>query len=1067
MSDDLPKRFDAAAAETAIYERWHAAGCFRATPDERPPEQRYTIMMPPPNVTGALHMGHSFYTLQDLLVRWHRMRGDNTLWLPGTDHAGIATQATVERRIREKEGKTRYDLGREELVRRIWEWRKANGDRILFQLRKLGASADWDRTRFTLDEMCSKAVREFFFRMFEDGLIVRKKRLVNWDTFLKTAVADDEVYYTTLQGKFYELKYPLVGGGENGVPAHVVVATTRPETMLGDTAVAVHPEPAQAFDKAEAKLKEALEKADAKEKAGLEEQLAALAERRATKLPALEQLAALAAAGQLVELPLVGRKIPLVGDVWAKPELGTGCVKITPAHDPNDYEVGVRQKLPMVNIMHTDGTVNDNGKGSFRGRDFDYSGLRFEEAREKVVADLAGLGLLGTVVDKEIEMPLSDRSKTPIEPYLSDQWFVRMGDLEEELELGRGTPHAFKAPGMAQAAMDAVSDGRVQFFPERYAQTYLSWLSEKRDWCISRQLWWGHRIPVWTSADVAAKLADEDDLWSRKPADRARLCALLGIGEERLEGLAWNWDAEVGRFAMTCRDDLDSCPLSGGALERDPDVLDTWFSSGLWPFSTLGWPDKTPDLDYYYPTGTLVTAREIITLWVVRMVLSGLYTQGRVPFRHVFIHAVLQDGAGKKMSKSLGNGIDPVDIIEAYGTDAMRYVLCDMTTGTQDIRLPVSAICPACGHHNDLTGQTSWVYDKQITCSECGQEIHRDDAKTTSDKFVLGKNFTTKLWNAVRFGLLNLSGDDDSTAPCEPRELAALPVEDRWVLSQLSRCVRAVNESLAAYEISRVVDAIRGFFWDQLCDWYLELVKPRIRDGRQAGAARQILAFCLDQVLRMLHPIMPFVTETLWSSLGKRAPERGLPGIAPLTVTEQLIVAPFPPAEGYPAFEDAATEELFARLVQVVRAVRDVRGKRGISPKQELAVSIAPMEGGEELFARLPEGREVLVHSARLGELELAAEASPRSGTATLTVGLLTVLVHDVVDLAAERKRLDKALTQASKRLEGCRRKLANPGFRSKAKPEVIAREEEREAKLQAEVASLQSAVAELEAQGG
>ncbi len=1063
MSSELPKRFEAADVESDIYQRWMDSGLFHATPDERPADQRYTIMMPPPNVTGALHMGHSFYSLQDLLIRWHRMRGDNTLWLPGTDHAGIATQATVERRIREKEGKTRYDLGREELVRRIWEWRKSNGDRILFQLRKLGASADWERTRFTLDEMCSKAVREVFFRMFEDGLIVRRKRLVNWDTFLKTAVADDEVYNESQPGKFYQLKYPLQGGGSDGVPEHVVVATTRPETMLGDTAVAVHPDPAAAYDRAEAKLREALEKANDGERSVLEAELRALAERRAHKLADLEQLAALARAGQKLTLPLVGREIPLICDVWAKPELGTGCVKITPAHDPNDYEVGLRQQLPMINIMQPDGTVNENGRGSFAGRDFDYQGLSFEEARERVVEDLESLGLLGSVTDKTIEMPLSDRSKTPIEPYLSDQWFVHMGDVEGGVLLGRGTPYEHRAAGFAQAAMDAVESGALRFFPERYAQTYQAWLGEKRDWCISRQLWWGHRIPVWTSTQAATQLAGQPELHCMRPEDAARLCEALGIEPERLAKLAWSWDPEAERFSMVARADLESCPLTGGPVEQDPDVLDTWFSSALWPFSTLGWPDKTADLDYYYPTGTLVTAREIITLWVARMVVDGLYTQGRVPFGDVFIHAVLQDGAGKKMSKSLGNGIDPVDIIEAYGTDAMRYVLCDMTTGTQDIRLPVSAICPSCEHHNDLTGRVAWVHDKQLDCEKCKALIRQGEAKTTSDKFEIGRKFTTKLWNGVRFGLLNLRGEEGQLAPCQQLEVARLPVEDRWILSKLARCVRTVNEQLEQYELSKVVDAVRGFFWDQLCDWYLEQIKPRIRDDVESDAARQILAMCLDQVLRLLHPIMPFVTEQLWEYLGELAPQRGLPGVVPLQGSALLARARFPESGAYAQLEDPDVELLFEKLQLIIRAVRDMRAQRGISPKRPLDVSIAPAPGGEELFAQLEAGRGVLRDMAQLGELELGVAVSARSGSATLAVAGLTVLVHDVVDVAAERKRLDKELQTTTKRLEGLRKKLSNPGFQKNAKAEVREREQQREVSIQGQLTSLQQALAELD----
>ncbi|HRF02795.1 MAG TPA: class I tRNA ligase family protein, partial [Pirellulaceae bacterium] len=616
-ADDYPNRFDFAEAQPRLYKYWQEHGWFHADPTSSKPP--FTIVIPPPNVTGALHLGHALNnSLQDILIRFRRMQGFETLWMPGTDHAGIATQAVVEKRLKEEEGKTRHDLGREALVERIWRWKDEYEKRILGQLARMGASCDWERTRFTLDETCARAVRATFFDLFAKELIYRGKRLVNWDTFLQTAVSDDEVFQETVKGHFWHLRYPVIDP-RPGEPTEVIVATTRPETLLGDTAVAVHPDPAAAFDAVRVDLEERLAKSNEKDRAALRQELEALAERRSAMLPQLELLARMARDGRQVRLPLLGRAIPLVTDGWAKPELGSGCVKITPAHDPNDYEVGKRQQLPMINILNADGTLNAAAGP--------YEGLSIRDARKRVVADVETAGLLERVEDREIELPHSDRSKTPIEPYLADQWFVRMDSL-------------------AQSAMDAVTDGRVTIHPPRYAKGYLDWLGEKRDWPVSRQLWWGHRIPVW-SRTWSDDLAREQAAAAREEIVRV-LDGLPGIAVQSEAS-----DEGERQVVHVCVRDEDSpavALLERAGFVRADDVLDTWFSSALWPHSTLGWPEATAELARFYPTSVLITSRDIITLWVARMVLMGLNNVGEVPFRDVFIHPKILDGFGETMS---------------------------------------------------------------------------------------------------------------------------------------------------------------------------------------------------------------------------------------------------------------------------------------------------------------------------------------------------------------------------------------------------------------------------------
>ena len=1088
MPTELPKQYEPAEIEKRVFAGWLDAKAFAAFPDDNP--RPYVIMMPLPNVTGALHMGHAMdNVMQDLLIRWHRMMGDNALWMPGTDHAGIATQAVVEKRLLELEGKTRHDVGRAGLEERIWQWKDRYQRRIVQQQQSMGCSCDWDRQRFTMDAVCAHSVRWTFFAMFCDGLIFRGYRLVNWDCQLQTAVADDEIVHEAVQGCFYYLRYPVVDP-RPGEPAYVVVATTRPETMLGDTAVACHPDPAGVLATRMAETRRRLQQAPPREHPALAAELARLEERRAGRLPTLLALVRMAREGRQVRLPLLGRCMPLICDDWAKPELGSGCVKITPAHDPNDHEVWTRHRhrIDRINILNGDGTLNANA-GPYEGLD------RFA-ARERVVADLEAGGLLEAREARDIEIGHSDRSKTPIEPFLSRQWFVRMGDVDGGVVCGRGTANAFTAPGLAQAAMDAARGawrsptGRgVSFHPDpvRYGNTYLQWLGEKRDWCISRQLWWGHRIPVWSGTFAAGAVPDVVNAF-RPHLGRGDLCLRLVDGSGASAVLTGPDDAGDWResFAagevevMACLRDLEAdgdlaglCAEQG--LTQDADVLDTWFSSGLWPLSTLGWPDPEtarveagqpamsggggfPDtLSYYYPGSCLVTGRDIITLWVARMVVMGLYNMGDVPFTEVFIHANILDGRGERMSKSKGNGIDPVDIIERYGADAMRYVLCDMQTGTQDIRLPVQAISPYTGNLIDLAaarhGRSIFTY----VCPETGREFDVlgtmpdvPAAKLVSERFEAGRHFCNKLLNAVRFALLNLAGA--AFRPLQPGDLA---VEDRWILSRLSRAVEAVHDHLAAYNPAAALWTARDFFWNELCDWYLELVKPRLRDGERAGAAQQVVAVAVDHVLRLFHPFVPYLTERLWEALNERAPRRGVD--EPLAVSPLLIRAQWPTPR--PAWRDAAAEAQIAFLQDVVRAVRDLRSRYAMPPQARIAARIRAAGADAETLRGVT---GLLVSMARLETVEIGPDVRRTADAATAVVGGMEVYVPGVIDIERERDRLTRQRDQLLGRMAGSRRKLGNEQFLSKASPEVVRKERERLAACEEEMARIEAALAGL-----
>ena len=1011
-ASELPKQYDHAQAQDRWYGFWEERGYFHSEPDDT--RQPYTIVIPPPNVTGALHLGHALNnTLQDVMIRLKRMQGYNALWMPGTDHAGIATQAVVERRLLQEEKKSRHDLGRDALVERIWSWKNEYETRIIGQLKQMGCSCDWQRLRFTLDDTCARAVRHTFFRLFEDRLIYRGKRLVNWDTFLQTAVSDDEVYHETVAGNFWHFRYPIIDP-KPGEPTHVTIATTRPETMLGDTAVAVHPDPAKALDAVERELKTKLAEAPAKEKSAVQAQLDDLADRRKTLLPELVKLRDMAGAGRRLMLPLLNREIRLVADEWAKPELGSGCVKITPAHDPNDYEVGKRQDLQMINILNPDGTLNENAGP--------YKGLTIQKARQKVVADLDAQGLLEKTENREIDLAHSDRSKTPIEPYLADQWFVRMDEL-------------------AQSAMDAVTDERVKIVPSRYTKTYLDWLGEKRDWPVSRQLWWGHRIPVWY-----APTASEEDL---KKAFAGR------------NNVAWYRDEEHKHWLICALEDLPVNAVPGHQLIREEDVLDTWFSSGLWPHSTLGWPEQTPELEYYYPTSTLVTSRDIITLWVARMVLLGLYNVGDVPFREVFIHPKILDRYGETMSKSKGNGIDPFDVIQKFGADSLRFGLAYMTTETQDVRMPVEFECPHCQKFVDQTQKNREL--PRIKCSHCGGEFSTQWAKKPEDvalprgavvaeRFELARNFCNKLWNASRFAMLNLEGYTPSRVDAD-----TLAVEDRWLLSRLATVTQGVTDALETYRFGEAARLLYDFAWDEFCSFYVEMTKGRLQDAESRPLAQRVLAHTLDTLLRLLHPMIPFITEEVWQLLRQLAPARGLSGGEP--ASESVMIASWPKADL--SWQNSRIEAQFARFQGLLTALREIRSRQNIPPKTPINFAVRCDAPTAELLQPMTSYFESMAGAQAIG---WGPNVTPPAMAATLSLSGMDVYVDLAghIDVAAEVARLEQELAKLPGMIAAKEKQLANENFVSRAKPEIVQGERDKLQELKDRLGSTQAAIAEL-----
>ena len=773
MSKELAKAYEPQEVEGRIYDFWMQGGYFHAEVD--PKKKPYTIVIPPPNITGQLHMGHAWdETLQDILIRWKRMQGYSALWLPGTDHASIATEAKIVEAMRE-EGLSKEDLGREAFLERAWAWKDKFGGRILEQLKLLGSSCDWDRLRFTMDEGCSKAVRHVFVKLYEEGLIYRGERIINWCPHCKTAISDAEVIFEEQQGSFWHLRYPLADGS-----GYIQLATTRPETMLGDTAVAVHPE-----------------------------------DERYKHL-----------VGKNVILPLVNKEIPIVADEYVEMDFGTGVVKITPAHDPNDFEVGRRHNLPVINVMNEDGSINENG-----GK---YAGLSGMEARKQIVKDLEEGGYLIKVEPLKHNVGTCQRCHTVVEPRVSTQWFVKMEPL-------------------AKPAIDVVKDGTIRFIPERLEKTYYNWMENIKDWCISRQLWWGHRIPAWYCEDCGETIVAEQD--------------------------------------------PDTCPKCGGKhLHQDEDTLDTWFSSALWPFSTLGWPDETEELKYFYPTDTLVTGYDIIFFWVARMIFSGLKHMDKAPFNTVLFHGLLRDSQGRKMSKSLGNGIDPVDVINQYGADALRFTL--------------------------VTGNSPG-----------------NDARYSDEKVAASRNFANKIWNAARFIHMNIDGHD---VPCALPE--TLSLEDQWIVSRFNTVTKEVTENLDKFELGMAVSKLYDFIWDDFCDWYIELAKRPLTGGDEAAAqnTRQVLVWVLTNTLALLHPFMPFVTEEIWQSL----PHQG----------EALIVAPWPEYEEGRAFPQAEAE--MKKVMELITAVRTRRSEMNVPPSKKAHLAIeaadtAAFEAEKEAIARL------------------------------------------------------------------------------------------------------------------
>ena len=973
MTRELPKQYDPKEAQARWYRFWEEAGYFNADPN--PDKKPFTIMIPLPNVTGALHMGHALnHTIQDLLTRYRRMQGFEALWMPGTDHAGIATQAVVERRMLEEEGLTRHDVGREALVNRIWKWKDAYEERILSQLKQEGASCDWRRTRFTLDDICSFAVRRTFLRLFADNLIYRGKRLVNWDTYLQTAVADDELFHEDVPGHFWTFTYPVVGSKET-----IAFATTRPETMLGDTAVCVHP--------ADSRYQHLI--------------------------------------GKQVRIPLNGREIPIIADgQLANMELGTGAVKVTPAHDPNDYAAGQRNKLPMINILNADGTLNANAG--------EYAGLDRYKVRDLVVEKMKELGHFVSAEERVIPLAHSDRSKTPVEPYLSDQWFVRMENL-------------------AQSAMDAVNDRRVRFFPARYAKTYLDWLGEKRDWCISRQLWWGHRIPIWycgtcSEADLKRAFAGRTDV-------------------------AWRHDAETNQWLICGETDLPADALGPGhTLKQDEDVLDTWFSSALWPEATLGWPEKTASLAYFYPTSVLVTSRDIITLWVARMVIMGLYNMKEVPFAHVFVHPKLQDGFGQTMSKSRGNGVDPIDLFEKFGTDAVRFTIASFAGETQDVRLPVSYECPHCGTLIPQTLEHQKAAPRgggkpRITCPKCKKNFQFSSpwyepdpgepvARIVSERFEYGRNFCNKLWNAARFVVLNLEGYSPGRIKSDE-----LKLEDRWILSRLSVVSAELTEQLDRYQLDAATRTLRDFVWNEFCDWYVEMVKPRLRDDELKPVAQRVLVGVLDAILRMLQPFTPFVCEELWQRLAEIAPERGLPTPSKSAASVMIAAWPVIPID----WRDPALEARFSRLQDTIVAVRNVRAVYGIPPATPLTLHV---RCAAPVAADLQDVSGQFENLARTMLEAAGAEVERPKGSASFALADADgfIPLEGVVDREAELKRQRKEQEKLRGLITGSEKKLADEKFVSRAPAEVVAQARENLTALHKQLQSVEEIIRQLSA---
>ncbi len=1031
---EIPKAYEPAAAEAQVTDRWVEAR-MSAAPASGPADQpTYSVVIPPPNVTAALHLGHALNnTLQDVMIRYHRMRGDRTLWMPGTDHAGIATQTVVEKRLL-TEGKKRLEMGREAFVAKTQEWKDEYEAVIIHQLKAMGASCDWDRTRFTMDEMCATAVRHAFFALFRDGLIYRGKRLVNWDPATRTALSDDEVEMEEVSGHMWYLQYPMADGDGS-----VTVATTRPETMLGDTAVAVNP-----------------------------------ADPRAAELR-----------GRHVRLPIVDRVIPIVEDDYvvmadpdsdeAKARYASGFLKVTPAHDPNDWDIGLRHDLPVINVMGPDGAISDrHGWDDVSDEARAFVGLSREEARDAVVQWFQGNGLLEEVRDYEHSVGHSYRSHVPIEPWLSDQWFVAVTDdrLRGEALRAQNPDQAPPLPDTVPARSDRVGDGGLTFHPARYARTYHAWHDNIRDWCISRQLWWGHQIPVWlrnvpvaeTDAVVAAAL-DGAEIDEPRPVTSAWTEAggahlvRRTTDDEIEEAVCVPPKSTLGRVE---RDDatLDEAglvsALEAAGFSRDPDVLDTWFSSGLWPLSTMGWPwpEDYPEtvglLESYNPTSVLMTAREIITLWVSRMTMFNRYfLDGRLPFDDVFIHAMIQDGHGQKMSKSLGNGVDPLDIIHSHGADAMRYTLVQMTTDTQDVRMPVDMVCPHsgqtfvpetittnAGHVVAAPVQRSPADPNQemvsaygVTIGEVQASAERPLARNTSSRFDSGRNFANKVWNATRFAIGRIPPRSDSSAT-GPVALADTNLADRWIVARLAQTLETIEGAIERYQFNVYADTLYDFIWRDVCDRYLEAVKPTIDDD---PAQQAVLANVLDAVLRILHPVCPFVTEALWPHV-QAVRSAAVAGVE-LPSSELVASAAWPQVA--PSAIDPNVVETFERADRLVSEVRTLRASQNLKPRQTVTLH-AP----EPVIDLVEAAGGAVQTLAGIGDVVALDEHDRPTGASAVAFEGVEVLVSglvDELDVEAERARRQKLVDAKAKQVEGFEARLANPGYVNNAKPELVA----------------------------
>ena len=883
MTNELPKTYDPSSVEGPVFNSWAEGGYFGCSVPEDTSVEPFVVVIPPPNVTGSLHMGHALNnTIQDVVIRRSRMTGRPTRWVLGTDHAGIATQNKVEQKLA-AQGLSRYDVGREKFIELCWAWRSEHGNTIVTQLKAMGCSCDYSDEHFTMDPAYQRAVKRVFVKWYEEGLIYRGKRIINWCPRCSTALSDIEVEHEELDSHLWFFRYPLkekVGDVDS-----VVVATTRPETMLGDTCIAVHPD-----------------------------------DERYT-----------AVVGATVVLPLLGREIPIVADSYVDPSFGTGAVKVTPAHDPNDFEIGERHGCAKVNIMNADATISDEGGV--------YAGLDRYEARKRVVADMEAAGLLVKVEDHRHSVGHCYRCHTVVEPWLSDQWFVDMKPL-------------------AAPAIDAVRNGDVTFYPKRWENVYFHWMENIRDWCVSRQLWWGHQIPVFY----------------------CDTCGTMHVSE----------------------DEITSCPECGGPVRQDPDVLDTWFSSALWPFATLGWPGQTPELAFFYPTTVLSTARDILFLWVARMIMNGIHFCGEVPYRDVIIHPTVFNAEGKRMSKSLGTGVDPLDLMEHYGADGMRFGLMLQVTGNQDI-------------------------------------------KFSEEKLVSSRNFANKIWNASRFVLMNLEG-------YEPGVPVAETVADAWILSRLADLSARVDEGLLTYEFGETARALYDFFWNEFCDWYIELAKGRLNGGGASRlAVQRNLVFVLDRALRLLHPMMPFVTEEIWQKLP----------LADADAAPSLMVAAWPDPSGLATWRDEDAEASITAVQDVVTAVRAVRARYSVPPKTTVDV-LVKASGAQ---AMLVENQAPLIRSlAGVGSVAVAADAAKPAHAATAVAAGSEIFIplEGLVDFAHERARVEKELATVSMESSRLAGKLGNPGFLAKAAPEIIEKDRERAAELADQVAKLTGQLAEL-----